>query len=154
MSTTPEIVELAPVTAAVVAGEVPVAELPSFFDRAFSTLAQVTAAQGVALVGAAFARYDGPPPDVARLEVGFPTETAVRPEGDVHPGSLPGGRAARVEHHGGYDGLGGAWGALAAWIAEQGHTPSAVLWEVYVTEPSPEMDPAELVTELVWLLAA
>jgi effector-binding domain-containing protein len=152
MSTTPAIVEVEPVITAVVRGTVPVAELAGFFDRSFSTLPQVVASQGAAIAGPAVARYDGPPTDVARLEVGFPTATPVRAEGEVEPSTLPGGRVARVEHHGSYEELGAAWEALAAWIAEQGQTPGAVLWEVYVTQPSPEMDPAELVTELSWLL--
>lgn len=152
MSNTPTIVQVEPATTAVVRGTVPVAELAPFFDRSFSTLPSVVASQDVAITGPAFARYDGPPTDVARLEVGFPTATAVRPDGDVEPSTLPGGRVARVEHHGSYEELGAAWGALAAWVAEQGETPGDVLWEVYVTQPSPEMDPAELVTELSWLL--
>ena len=41
---------------------------------------------------------------------------------------------------------------LAAWMGEQGLTPGPVLWEVYVTEPSPDMDPADLRSELNWLL--
>ena len=148
----PEVLVVEPVTTAVVRGTVPITELPAFFDRSFTALAEVVQAQGLAIVGPAFARYYGPPTDQVELEVGFPTAGAVQPEGEVRPGSLPGGRAARVEHHGSYDELGATWGQLSEWIAAEGLTPSAVLWEVYVTEPSPEMDPAELVTELIWLL--
>ncbi len=35
-------------------------------------------------------------------------------------------------------------------IADQGLTPGADLWEVYVTESSPDMDPADLRTEPFW----
>jgi effector-binding domain-containing protein len=57
---------------------------------------------------------------------------------------------ARLVHAGGYDQLGEAWGRLGAWIAGQGLTPGADLWEVYVTGPSPDTDPADLRTELFW----
>jgi len=70
----------------------------------------------------------------------------------VHPGSLPAGRVARLVHVGGYDGLGESWGRLGAWIAEQNLAPGTVIWEVYVTEPNPDMDPADLRTELYWTL--
>ena len=53
-------------------------------------------------------------------------------------------------HAGGYDQLGETWGRLGAWIAERGLTAGADLWEVYVTEPKPDMDPGELRTELFW----
>ena len=48
------------------------------------------------------------------------------------------GRARR--HVGGYDNLGDSWCALA-------------MWEVYVTEPIPDADPATLRTDLSWVLA-
>ena len=89
---------------------------------------------------------------MVELEAGFPVPAAVEPAGDVVPGSLPGGTAARVEHHGPYDRLGESWEALLAWLEAEGHQPGPVLWETYVTEPSPEVDPSDLVTELTWLL--
>ena len=54
-TTEPAVVDLEPVTAAVVAGVVPAAELPGFFDRSFTRLAEVTAAQGCVPTGPAYA---------------------------------------------------------------------------------------------------
>lgn len=150
---TPQLVDVEPQTTAVIRGRVPTTELADFFDRSFSALTEALDRQGVRPAGAAFARYEGPPTDVAELEVGFPVAATVEPDGDVVPGSLPGGTVARAVHAGGYDGLGEAWGALATWIAEHGRQPGPVLWEVYATQPSPDMDPADLRTELAWLLA-
>jgi len=149
-TTTPAIVELEEQTTAVIRGEVPMSELAPFFDRAFSTLPAALARQHVTPVGPPFARYAGPPTDVAVLEVGFPTATAIEPDGEVVPSSLPAGRVARTVHAGGYDGLGAAWASLAAWISERGHTPGTVLWETYLTQPTPEADPADARTELSW----
>ena len=94
--------------------------------------------------------YHGAPGAVADLEVGFPTEGTVEVDGDVVASVLPGGRVARLVHEGSFDQLGSSWGRLAGWIAAEGLSPGADLWEVYVTEPSPAMDPAELRTELNW----
>jgi effector-binding domain-containing protein len=152
-TTTPELIEVDEQTTAVIRGQVPMAELPAFFDRVFGTLPQVLERQGVAPTGPAFARYHGPPGEVADLEVGFPTATSIAPDGEVVPSALPAGRVARTVHAGSFDGLGESWGALAGWAAEQGEAPGDVMWEVYVTEPSPDMDPAELRTELNWTLA-
>jgi len=148
--TDPEFVDAPAATTAVVFGVVAMSEVPSFFDRTFSTLPAVLATQGVAIVGPAFARYHGPPSDVADLEIGFPTDRPVQTDGDVQPGALPLGRVARLVHHGSYGELGTAWERLGAWIAGRGLTPGDDLWEVYVTEPSPDMDPADLRTELNW----
>lgn len=152
--TPPQIVELEDQVTAVIRGEVPTDELPAFFDRAFGALGPALAAQGVAPTGPAFARYDGPPTDVARLEVGFPTDQPVTADGELTPSSLPAGRAAHTVHEGSFDLLGESWGALAGWIAERGESPGAAMWEVYVTEPSPDMDPADLRTELWWPLSS
>lgn len=149
----PGVVDLPAATTAVIGGTIPMSELAAFFDRAFSTLAAVVGEQQIAIVGPAFAYYLAPPTDTAELEVGFPTDRPVEPSGDVRPSSLPEGRVARVVHHGGYDGLGAAWAGLGAWAGEHGHAPGAGFWEVYVTEPSPDMDPADLRTELYLPLA-
>ena len=151
--TEPELTVAVETTTAVIHGVVPMAEIADFFDRSFSELARVLAEQGIAPIGAAFARYAGPPGATADLEVGFPTDRAVSPSGAVHASALPAGRVARVVHAGGFDQLGTAWGRLGAWIAEQGLTPGADLWEVYLTEPSPDGDPADLRTELSWTVA-
>ena len=147
------VVEHGDTTTAVISGVVPMTELASFFDRSFTSLAATLGEQDIAITGPAYARYHGRPTDTADLEVGFPTVDPVEPADDVRPGTLPAGRVARLVHHGAYDRLGEAWGRLESWIAEQGLTPGPVLWETYVTEPSPEMDPADLRTELSWTLA-
>lgn len=156
MSTTnnasPQVVEVGETTAAVIRDVVDVSALPQFFDRSFPALVAEISKQGVAIVGPAFARYYGPPSATVDLEVGFATDRPVRASGDITPTVLPGGRVARLVHQGSYDQLGQAWEQLQQWIAQQGLTPSEHLWEVYVTEPRPDMNPAELRTELNWVL--
>jgi len=108
------------------------------------------AGQGVAVVGPAFGLYHGAPGAVADLEVGFPTAGTVESDGDVVASRLPGGRVARLVHEGSLDRLGESWLRLADWIGAAGLTPGRDQWEVYVTEPSPDMNPADLRTELNW----
>lgn len=146
----PEVVPVDEQPTAVVRGKVPIAELPAFYDRVFQTLPQALAAQQAEIVGAAFALHHSVPAEVADLEVGFATATPIEADGDVEPSRLPGGRMARLVHRGAYDGLGESWGRLEAWIREQDLTPADALWEVYLTEPRPDMDPDELRTLLCW----
>lgn len=144
----PRVRDADPVTTAVIAAVVPAAELPAFFDRAFSTLPAVLESQGIRPTGAAFALHRRPVADTADLEVGFPVEAEVTPEHGVTPSALPGGRVASVVHCGGFDGLPDAWAGLAAWIEDRGLVPADAMWEVYLTEPTPEMAPSQLRTEL------
>ncbi len=144
----PELLDHDEQVTAVVKGVARMDELPDFFDRAFGALAQVLADQGVAPRSAAFALYHGAPTDEVDLEVGVVTGDPIEPDGDVVVGSLPGGRIARTVHAGSFDGLGDAWGTLTGQVAALGLTPGSAMWEVYLTEPSPDMDPTELRTEL------
>jgi len=146
----PELVTAEPTRTAVVRGTVTAEEITDFFDRSFSVLSEALAAQGVSPTGPAFGLFRGIPDETMDLEVGFPTDRAIEPDGSAEAGELPGGRVARLVHAGSFDGLGEAWQGLGAWIAEQGLTPAEAYWEVYLTEPSPDMDPADLRTELNW----
>ena len=146
----PELVSAEPVTTAVVRAVVPVSGLTGFFDASFRELTTTTTEQGVALLGPAFALYRGPFAEIVDLEVGFPVDRPIPAEGNVVASELPGGLLARGTHSGSFDGLGDAWARLAAWLGEQGHAPAAERWESYVTQPSPDMDPRDLRTELFW----
>ena len=146
----PALADAEEITTAVIRGVVDMGELAAFFDASFSRLAPAITAQGVAIVGPAFALYHGPPGAVADLEVGFPTAGTVEADGDMVASRLPGGRVAALVHEGSFDQLGSSWQRLAAWIAAADLRPGDDVWEVYVTEPSPDMDPADLRTELHW----
>ena len=150
---TPEIITLDPITTAVVHGTVPMDGLTNFYDTSFTAVAETMGRQGLEMTTAGFGMYFGVPAETVELEVGFGTDRPIEPEGDVRPGTLPGGLCARAVHHGGYDGLGDSWGKLAEWIAEQGHRPAETMWEEYVTMPSPDGDPDQLRTVLTWPLA-
>ncbi|MFI5720223.1 GyrI-like domain-containing protein [Nocardia sp. NPDC051750] len=149
----PQLLEIAESTLAVVHGRVSPEEIRDFFDRSFSRLAAVIAAQDVVITGPALARYGTATEDAEEITLGFPVDRHIRPEGEVVAGQLPAGRIARLVHRGSFDGLGQSWNLLHSWITEQGLTPGTDRWEVYVTEPSPEMDPADLRTEINWSVA-
>lgn len=149
----PEIHDVPEVPSAVVRGTVPAEELPDFYDGAFGPIAEVLQRQGVAPAGAAFGFYFRIPAETVELEVGFPTTGQIADDGDVLGSHLPAGTVARAVHAGGYETLGESWGALVAWVEAQGRVPEGRMWEVYLTEPSPEADPADMRTELNLLLA-
>ena len=149
-----ELVPVEGVTTAVVKGAVATKDLNSFFDESFGVLGAVLAHQSVAPTGPAFARFQGQVEETAVLEVGFPTDRAIEPEGSAEASTLPAGRVARVVHAGSFDTLSDGWERLGSWINAQGLTPTEVFWEAYLTEPTPDMDPADLRTELNWLLEA
>jgi len=82
------------------------------------------------------------------FEVGVPVSAPAKPIGRVEAGQLPSAKVARTAYHGGYEGLGGAWGEFEKWLAENGHKPATNLWEFYTTGPESGSDPTQWTTEL------
>lgn len=147
----PQLLTLEPSTVAVLREVVPMSELTPFFDRAFHAVPAVLGRLQIAMTGPPLAVYFGTPTGTVDVAAGFPSAAAVSPDGGVTPYTLPGGRAARVLHHGSYDTLGETYRALTQWMTAQGLTPGSIMWESYLTEPS--ADPSTWVTEITWPVA-
>ena len=150
----PRIVEVDEVTTASIRDTVAMADIRNFFDGSIGTLGTVLADQSVTPTGAPFGLYRGQPTDTVDIEVGFPTDRPIDPDRGVSAGTLPAGRVARMIHQGSFDTLGDSWQRLMGWIIGQGELPGPMFWEVYLTEPTPDMDPAALSTALNCLLAS
>ncbi|MEE6281718.1 GyrI-like domain-containing protein [Georgenia sunbinii] len=149
---TPEIIQLPEVATAAVRDTIPMTELAGFFDRSFGLLATVLAEQGASPTGPAYARYFGLPGDTVDVELGYPVAEVIRRQGEVYAASLAAPRVVRAVHEGSYDQLGDSWRALWEWIVARGLNAADEMWEVYVTEPTPDGDPAAMRTELSWPL--
>lgn len=139
-------------TAVVRHREVTMATLRPLFDAGYSAVA----ASGAAVAGPAFALYRGDPSAVFDLDLGFPVaeplDAPVPGLVTVEPSELPGGSALALSHLGAYGSLTETWNRLGEEAGRRGLHPTGSL-EVYVTEPSPEVDPATLRTDLFLLLA-
>lgn len=128
--------------------------MPAIFDETFAALVPALAEAGVQIAGPAISLHHRMPGATVTFEAGFPVAAPL--DGQLEaggitflPSSMPATQVATVSHLGGYDGLGDAWGRLMQQVAADGHQPALPFWEVYVTEPSPDLDPATLRTDLV-----
>lgn len=126
-------------------------ELGSFYDTAYRQVAAAVAAVGGRIVGPAIGWYHGMPTDTADVAGGFPvTGVALGAlPGDCDVVEIPGGRVIVGHYVGSYDGLGEAWSQVEQWRVKRGFEGRGDFWEVYVTEPSPDGDPAANETLLV-----
>jgi effector-binding domain-containing protein len=149
----PAIVDLQPATVAVIRATIPMNSIRDFYDRGFGEVAGVLAAQGVAPSGPALGIYWGVPTDTIELACGFPITRPITVEGRVTMEELPTGRAAQAVHVGPYEGLSDTYAQLADWVAAQGRSLGAMMWESYETEPTPEADPESMRTRITWPLA-
>lgn len=149
----PEIVELEPQEAIAVRGDVKIADLAGFFERAFREAADAAGASGVEIVGPPFGFYPEMPTETVVVEAGFPVSAAVHINGDAHRIVLPGGRAVQAVHVGPYDTMEESYDQLQSWMAEHGLHPAVGMWECYLSDPQVERDPANWQTRIVWPIA-
>jgi effector-binding domain-containing protein len=148
MIDTPEITQSAAQVAAVIRFTIPREEIRNVMGPGIGELMTTIAAQGIAAAGPVFSHHFRMAPDIFDFEVGVPVTKPVSSAGRVKPGHLPATTVARTVYHGGYEGLGAAWGQFDAWIAANGHKSGPDLWECYVAGPESNPDPATFRTEL------
>jgi effector-binding domain-containing protein len=88
--------------------------------------------------------------DVPHVEVGVELRRPCPLTDPVVASSLPAGRAATTAPRGPFSEVGSAHGAVRAWTEAHGHALAGPRWEIYGPHAD---DPAELTTEVYWLLA-
>ena len=81
-------------------------------------------------------------------EVAVPIAAALPEHGRVKVKELPGATVASVLHHGDYQSIGPAYGALMQWIGANGYRAAGPGREVYVRGAGPGVDPQTYVTEV------
>jgi effector-binding domain-containing protein len=119
--------------------------------RIYQAVHASLAKQGIKPNGAPFARYHefGAQIDI---EAGMPVERAILTDGNVKPSQLPGGLAAVTIHVGPYESLSGSYDAITAWMTNTGRVSNGGPWELYLTDPSSEPNPAKWLTQIIWPL--
>jgi effector-binding domain-containing protein len=148
MIDTPQITRSTTQLAATIRLTIPREEIRNVMGPAIGEVMATVAAQGIALAGPVFSYHLRMDPQVFDFEVGVPVAKPVSPAGRVKPSQLPARTVARTIYHGGYEGLGAAWGEFDGWIKANGHKTGPDLWECYIAGPESSPDPASWRTEL------
>ena len=148
MIDTPAVATTSEQPTAVIHLTIPRAEIQTAMGPAHRELFSALAAQGVTPAGPWFSHHFRMDPATFDFEVGVPVSAPIAPSGRVAPSRRPATRIARTVYHGGYEGLGAAWGELDAWIKREGLKPAGALWEIYAAGPESGADPSAWRTEL------
>ena len=117
-------------------------EISAAMGQGFGKVFEAVARSGGTPSGPVFARYFEFAEDSIDFECGIAVETPFSGDGEVEASDLGGCEAAVALHIGPYDTLCQTYEALQAWVEAQGHKPSSVMWEVYLTDPDQEPDPS------------
>lgn len=148
MIETPQIVEAPAQRVAMVHIETPRSKIQQVMGPAIGEAMAAAKAQGIGPTGPWFAHHLKMTPEDFDIEICVPVSAPVAAVGRVRPGQRPALKVVRTVHHGPYEGLGGAWRELTAWMEANGHAIAGDLYECYVVGPETTPDPAAWRTEL------
>lgn len=119
----------------------------------YGEIGTVTKKQGLNQAGPVFAVYHKVivNPDGTKkflLQAGVPVDKAGKTEGRVKYWEVPGGKAVKGSHYGSYETTEQTIIAMHSWMQQKNMTQDGAYWEVYVTDPMAEKDPAKWLTEI------
>ena len=120
MIDTPKVTQTTAQLTAMIHLTVPRAEIQKVMGPGLDEVKAAVAAQGIAVTGPWLTHHLKMDPKVFDFEICVPVASPVSATGRVKPGKLPASKVARTVYHGGYEGLGEAWGELGKWIKAQG----------------------------------
>ena len=84
----------------------------------------------------------------ADVEVAWPVTGNVKGAGEIRAYILPGGKMARIVHHGPYEACEPTYRRLFGWINEKGLRITGPIREVYPNDPR-EVPPEQILTEIL-----
>lgn len=148
MIDTPFVTDSVAVHTAVIRLKIPREEIRNVMEPGIRELLRTIAEQELSPAGPIFSHHFRMEPGQFDFEIGVPVQEPIQAKGRVLPSELLARKIARTVYHGGYEGLGHAWGEFGEWIAANGYTPEEDLWECYVSGPESGHDPPKWRTEL------
>jgi effector-binding domain-containing protein len=131
------------------------AELEARMKEIMPKLVAYALANGIELAGPPFARYFARSSERIDFEAGIPTlkEQPGNAALGITAGALPAGPAIATVHQGAYERLPEAHAALARWARANGKQAGGAAWDVFLTNPLQEPDPARWRTKVFLPLA-
>jgi effector-binding domain-containing protein len=129
----------------------PVERLPQVMGSSYGAIAGYLAQLGEQPAGAPFAAYHNMDMKDLDVEIGFPVYRPLPPRDEIQAGKIPDGPVATCRFTGPYGEIHSAYEALTRWMAEQGHRPTGVAYELYLNDPT-VTPPAELETQIAFPL--
>jgi effector-binding domain-containing protein len=130
-----------------------VEELPEVLGQWYDAIAGYRVEPGEEPAGAPFAAYYNLDMQDLEVGIGFPVARSLSGKAQIQPGEISGGSYATCLYTGPYSELGTAYDPLNQWMADNGYTPSGLVYEIYLND-SAQTPPQELKTLIPYPLTA
>ena len=124
MIDTPQIVQTKSVPTAKIHITVPRDQIRTVMMPGLQEVRAALKEQGIEPAGPWLTHHLKMEPGIFDFEIMVPVTRPVTEAGRVQPGELPATTVARTVYHGGYEGLGEAWGRFIALMADEAMTPA------------------------------
>jgi effector-binding domain-containing protein len=144
----PQLIDVPAQTVAFIPITVPRDQIQEVMGPGIQEVMSALSAQGIQITGSWFTHHLRMSPEIFDFKICVPIASPVAPVGRVQAGERRRAKVARTIYHGGYEGLGDAWGEFMDWIEAQGLLPADDLWECYTTGPEASDNPADWCTQL------
>jgi len=119
---------------------------------AYDEIMRFVKAHGLEVTGQPMAISRSGTPSGYEIEAAIPVQPDdVQPEGRLHYGQSPAGRALRAVHVGPYDTTNATYSKAEAYLAAHGLESTGLSWEHYVSDPS-RTPPEQVVTHIYFQL--
>ena len=116
----------------------------------FGRLMEFVSANGAQIAGPPFAIWYEWEDEVMEFDNAIPIDKPINGTKEILPIKTYQGKVAHVNHTGDYSTTYYSWNALEKYIKENNLETNGDPYEVYITDPQTEPDPAKWVTELYW----
>lgn len=133
---------------------VPVDEMGQAMGEVFQRLYESLARECVPRAGEPWARFLAVGSEEVEFEVAAPTAVELEAPAGTIAGTMPACAFIATLHVGPYDAAAGAYTALATALAERELLVAGTPWEVYLTDPMTEPDPAKFRTMIYYPVQA
>jgi len=120
-----------------------VEKLPQVLGSVYGAIMGHLVALGEHPTGPPYAAYFNMDMQALDVEIGFPVSRKLDAQGDMQPGEIPGGKVATSLFVGPYSEMEPAYDELKAFIEEQGHEATGVVYEMYLNDPGDAPETAQ-----------
>ncbi len=124
-----------------------VAQLPMLIGESYGAIAQYLSDMGELMSDVPFVAYYNMDMHDLDVDIGFPVSSAFPGKGDIKHNVIPEGKFVFALHLGSYTELEPLYAEMAAWITNNGLTPSGPAYEFYYN--GPEFPESQYLTKVV-----
>lgn len=123
-----------------------VEHLPMLIGESFAKLSSYLEEQDQILSDVPFVAYHNMEMQDLDVEIGFPVAQPLLAQGDIVPGTIPGGLRIFCMYRGPYQDMGHLYIEMQEWMTAHGYLPAGPVYEQYYN--GPEFPERELLTRI------